>query len=64
MKSTPADSTERTRFVLNLALDHFEQSQRLENSGDLEDARYELAMAQEYADMWWYRIESKQPGED
>ena len=50
--------------MLNLALDHFEQSQRLENSGDLEDARYELAMAQEYADMWWYRIESKQRGED
>jgi hypothetical protein len=52
------DSIKRTRVLLNLALDHFEQSQRFEATGDLEDARYELATAEEYRDMYWHRIES------
>jgi len=43
---------------LSLAIDHVEQSQRFENSGDLQNARYELATAEEYRDMCWYRIES------
>ncbi len=47
------DSIKRTRVLLNLALDHFHQSERLENSGDHEDARYELATAEEYRDMYW-----------
>jgi hypothetical protein len=49
----------RTRGLLNLALDHFKQSQPFEKPGDLEDARYELATAEEYRDMYWYRIESE-----
>jgi hypothetical protein len=52
------DSIKRARVLLNLALDHFEQSQQFENSGDLEDARYELATAEEYRDMYWYRVNS------
>jgi hypothetical protein len=47
----------RTRVLLNLALDHFEQSQQFEHSGDLQDARYEMAAAEEYRDMYWYRTE-------
>ena len=43
-------SIKRTRVLLNLALDH--QSDRFEKTGDLEDARYELATAEEYRDMW------------
>ena len=54
------DSIKRTRTLLNLALDHFYQSQRLETIGDLQDARYELATAEEYRDMYWYRIESEE----
>jgi hypothetical protein len=53
------DSINRTGVLLILALDHFGQSQRFEVSGDLEDARYELATAKEYRDMYWYRIESE-----
>ncbi|MDG0867253.1 hypothetical protein [Candidatus Lucifugimonas marina] len=53
------DSIKRTRVLLNLALDHFHQSQHFENSGDLEDARYELATAEEYRDMYWYRVKSE-----
>ncbi len=53
------DSIKRTRVLLNLALDHFHQSERFEKSGDLEDARYELATAEEYRDMYWYRTESE-----
>jgi len=53
------DSIKRTRVLLNLALDHFKQSQPFEKPGDLEDARYELATAEEYRDMYWYRIESE-----
>ena len=53
------DSTKRTPVLLNLALDHFHQSERFENSGDLEDARYELASAEEYRDMYWYRLDSE-----
>jgi hypothetical protein len=52
------DSINRTGVLLILALDHFGQSQRFEVSGDLEDARYELAPAEEYRDMNWYRKES------
>jgi hypothetical protein len=52
------DSIKRARVLLNLALDHFHTSQQFENSGDLEDARYELAAAEEYRDMYWYRIET------
>ena len=58
------DSIKRTRVLLNLALDHFHQSERFENSGDLEDARYELATADEYRDMYWYRTESEERGTD
>ncbi len=54
------DSKKRTRVLLNLALDHFDQSQQFEKSGDLEDARYELATAEEYRDMYWYRMESQE----
>ena len=53
------DSIKRTRVLLNLAIDHFHQSERFENSGDLEDARYELATARENRDMYWYRTESE-----
>ncbi|MDA0597595.1 MAG: hypothetical protein O2921_02670 [Chloroflexi bacterium] len=53
------DSIKRTRVLLNLALDHFDQSQQLEIAGDLEDAPYELATAEEYRDMYWYRVESQ-----
>ncbi len=52
------DSIKRTRVLLNLALDHFHQSERFEKSDDLEDARCELAAAEEYRDMYWYRKES------
>ena len=52
------DSIKRNRVLLNLALDHYEQSQRFEASGDLEDARYELATAEEYRDMYWHRVET------
>ena len=52
------DSIKRTSVLLILALDHYGQSQRFEVSGDLEDARYELAPAEEYRDMNWYRKES------
>jgi hypothetical protein len=58
------DSIKRTRVLLNLALDHFEQSQQFEIAGDLEDARYELATAEEYRDMYWYRIESQERDTD
>ena len=57
------DSIKRTRVLLNLALDHFQQSQQFEISGDLQDARYELATAEEYRDMYWYRMESDDRGE-
>ena len=56
------DSIKRTRVLLNLALDHFDQSLRFEKSGDLEDASYELATAEEYADMYWYRTASGERG--
>ena len=52
------DSIKRTRVLLNLALDHFHQSERFEKSGELEDARYELATAEEYRDMYWHRIKT------
>ena len=52
------DSVERTRVLLNLVLDHFNQSQHFEATGDLEDARYELATAKEYRDMYWHRLKS------
>jgi hypothetical protein len=52
------DSVKRTRVLLNLALDHFDQSRHLNNNGYPEDARYELATAEEYRDMYWYRVES------
>jgi hypothetical protein len=42
------DSIKRTRVLLNFALDHFGQSQQFEATGDLQDARYELATAEEY----------------
>jgi hypothetical protein len=58
------DSIKRTRVLLNLALDHFDQSQQLEIAGDLEDARYELATAEEYRDMYWYRVESQERDTD
>lgn len=53
------DEIKRNRVLVNLALDHFHQSQRFEKSGDSEDARYELAIAREYRDTWWYRLKSK-----
>ena len=56
------DSIKRTRVLLNLALDHFHQSERFDKAGDHGDARYELATAEEYADMYWYRIESNVRG--
>ena len=56
------DSIKRVRVLLNLVLDHFGESQRFENSGDLEDARYELATAEEYRDMYWHRVESEEQG--
>ena len=46
------DSIKRTRVLLNLALDHFHQSERFEKSGDSKDVRYELATADEYRDMY------------
>ena len=49
----------RTRVPSNLTLGHFQQSQRSEKPGDLEDARFEVASAQEYRDMYWYRVESE-----
>lgn len=52
------DSIKRARVLLNLAIDHFEQSQRFEESDDLEDARYELATAEEHRDMYWHRVKS------
>ena len=52
------DSIKRTRVLLNLALDRFHYSQDLEKSGKHNSARYELATAEEYRDMYWYRIES------
>ena len=53
------DSIKRARALLNLALDHYNQSQHFEVSGDLEGARYELATAEEYRDMYWHRVESE-----
>ena len=50
------DSIQRTRVLLNLAVDHFDQSQHFKVTGDLEDARYELATAEEYRDMYWHRV--------
>ena len=50
-------SIKRARVLLNLALDHFNQAQQFEVSGDLEDACYELATAEEYRDMYWHRVE-------
>jgi len=45
------DTIKRTRFLSNLALDHFHQLERFEKSCGQEDARYELASAEEYRDM-------------
>jgi len=58
------DSIKRPRVLLNLALalDHFHQPERFENSGDIEHARYELATAEEHRDMYWYRLESNVRG--
>ena len=56
------DSIKRTRVLLNLALDHYHQSEQFEHAGDLEDVRYELATAEEYRDMYWYRVESEAQG--
>ncbi len=53
------DSIKRTRVLLNLALDHFHQSEKLEKSGEPDSAQYELATAEEYRDMYWYRTESE-----
>ena len=58
------DSIKRTRVLLNLALDHFEQSQQFRATGDLDDARYELATSEEYRDMYWYRVESQERDAD
>jgi hypothetical protein len=52
-------TNKRTRVLLNLALDYYEQSQRFEATGDPQSARYELATAEEYRDMYWYRVESE-----
>ena len=54
------DSIKRARVLLNLALDHFHQSQQFEATGDLRDARFELATAEEYRDMYWHRVESEE----
>jgi hypothetical protein len=54
------DSIKRTCVLLNLTLDHYVQSQQFDATGDLEDARYELATAEEYRDMYWYRVGSKE----
>ena len=52
------DSIKRTRVLLNLAPNNFHQTEQFEHSGDPEDARYELATAEEDRDICWYRIES------
>ena len=59
-KNRKYDSIKRTRVLLNLALNHFKQSQQFEVSGDLEDARYELATAEEYRDIYWHRVEAEE----
>ena len=53
-----SDSDQRARVLLNHTLDHFHASQDYERLGDHESARSELAMAEQYRDMYWYRIES------
>ena len=58
------NSIKRTRVLLNVVLDHFDQSQRFEHSGDLQDARYELPTAEEYRDMYWHRVKSEERDTD
>ena len=56
------DSIKRTRVLLNLALDHFDQSQQFTATSDLRDFRYERATAEEYRDMHWHRVGTEERG--
>jgi hypothetical protein len=53
------DPEKRTRDIRNLALDHFNDAQDLSEAGDVESARYEVAMAEEYREMYLHRSKSR-----
>jgi hypothetical protein len=50
-----SDPKKRTRGVMMLALEHFHDSQELERSEDVESAKFELGMAEEYREIFWRR---------
>lgn len=50
-----SDPEKRTRNMMRLALDHFNDSQDLEKSGEHKSARFELGMAEEYREIFWQR---------
>ena len=55
------DPKKRTRVVMMLALEHFHDSQELEESEDFEFARFELGMAEEYREIFWRRSAIHKP---
>ena len=54
------DPEKRTRDIRDMALEHFNDAQDLSEAGDVESAEYEVAMAEEYRDMYRYRTESEE----
>ena len=54
------DPEKRTRDVRDMALDHFNDSEDLREVGDFESAEYELAMAEEYREMYQVRMKSEE----
>ena len=59
MKSNQ-DPKKRTRHVRDMALEHFNDAQLLSEAGDVESAEYEVAMAEEYRDVYHLRTKSEE----
>ena len=53
------DPEKRTRDVRDMALEHFNDAQDLSEAGDVESAAYEVAMAEEYRDIYHLRTKSE-----
>ena len=54
------DPEKRTRHIRDMALEHFNDAQELSEAGDVEAADYEVAMAQEYRDIYHLRTKSEE----
>lgn len=52
------DPEKRTRYIRDMALEHFNDAQDLSEAGDVEAAEYEVAMAEEYREIYHLRTKS------